>query len=118
MAGPMTPNPTPSRIEEALAFDDVLVVPAYSQVLPASVSTRTRLTRTISLHIPLISSAMDQAERHVLRGYDSVQLAAAIQVHSEFVAHGAICTLVSADAELNAAALAEGLTVENPNAHP
>ena len=47
------------RIEEALAFDDVLVVPAYSQVLPAETSTRTRLTRTIDLHIPLISSAMD-----------------------------------------------------------
>ena len=47
------------RITEALAFDDVLVVPAYSQVLPSSVSTRTRLTRTIDLHIPLISSAMD-----------------------------------------------------------
>src|ERR1700712_2355590 len=50
---------TPSRIEEGLAFDDVLIVPAYSQVLPANVSTRTRLTRTINLHIPLISSAMD-----------------------------------------------------------
>ncbi len=46
-------------IQEALTFDDVLIVPAYSQVLPAEVDTRTRLTRTISLHIPLISSAMD-----------------------------------------------------------
>jgi len=48
-----------SRIMEALAFDDVLLVPAYSQVLPSSTSTRTRLTRTISLNIPLVSSAMD-----------------------------------------------------------
>ncbi len=48
-----------TRIEEALAFDDVLIVPGYSQVLPTSVDTRTRLTRTISLHIPVISSAMD-----------------------------------------------------------
>ena len=47
------------RIEEALAFDDVLMVPAYSQVLPAATDTRTRLTRTISLNIPLISAAMD-----------------------------------------------------------
>ena len=47
------------RIQEALAFDDVLIVPAYSAVLPAETSTRTRLTRTIDLHIPLISSAMD-----------------------------------------------------------
>jgi IMP dehydrogenase len=47
------------RVSEALAFDDVLVVPAYSQVLPSSTDTRTRLTRTISLNIPLISAAMD-----------------------------------------------------------
>ena len=48
-----------SRVTEALAFDDVLLVPAYSQVLPAATNTRTRLTREISLHIPLISAAMD-----------------------------------------------------------
>ena len=53
------PLPTVARVEEALAFDDVLVVPNYSQVLPTSVSTGTRLTRTISLRIPLVSSAMD-----------------------------------------------------------
>jgi IMP dehydrogenase len=47
------------RVTEALAFDDVLVVPAYSQVLPSEASTHTRLTRAISLQIPLISSAMD-----------------------------------------------------------
>ncbi|HEY8289180.1 MAG TPA: IMP dehydrogenase [Acetobacteraceae bacterium] len=47
------------RVEEALAFDDVLVVPAYSQVLPSTTSTATRLTRGISLNIPLISAAMD-----------------------------------------------------------
>ncbi len=48
-----------SRITEALSFDDVLLVPAYSQVLPSATNTRTRLTREISLHIPLISAAMD-----------------------------------------------------------
>ncbi|MDG6095315.1 IMP dehydrogenase [Acetobacter sp. AN02] len=47
------------RITEALAFDDVLVVPASSHVLPAHASTRARLTRTIDLNIPLISAAMD-----------------------------------------------------------
>ncbi|MBB5372290.1 IMP dehydrogenase [Acidocella aromatica] len=47
------------RIAEALAFDDVLLVPAYSQVLPNAVSTTTRLTREISLNIPLVSAAMD-----------------------------------------------------------
>ena len=53
------PLPAVARVEEALAFDDVLVVPNYSQVLPTAVSTGTRLTRGISLHIPLVSSAMD-----------------------------------------------------------
>ena len=47
------------RISEALAFDDILVVPSYSQVLPASTDIRTRLTRAIPLAIPLVSSAMD-----------------------------------------------------------
>ena len=48
-----------SRIAEALAFDDVLLVPGYSQVLPSATDTRTRLTRTIPLNIPIISAAMD-----------------------------------------------------------
>ncbi len=44
---------------EAYAFDDVLLLPAYSQVLPGEADTRTRLTREIALNIPLISAAMD-----------------------------------------------------------
>ncbi len=52
-------SPVIARVEEALAFDDVLVVPNYSQVLPTTVSVETRLTREIKLRIPLISSAMD-----------------------------------------------------------
>ena len=44
---------------EGLTFDDVLLVPAASEVLPAEASTRTRLTRSISLAIPLVSAAMD-----------------------------------------------------------
>src|SRR5277367_4032207 len=50
---------TSSTIREALTFDDVLLVPAASEVLPGFVDTRTRLTRTVELGIPLISSAMD-----------------------------------------------------------
>jgi len=49
----------PPTIEEALAFDDVLLVPGFSSVLPAATDTRTRLTREIALNIPLVSSAMD-----------------------------------------------------------
>ncbi len=47
------------QIREALTFDDVLLVPAASTVLPGQVDTRTRLTKQIELGIPLISSAMD-----------------------------------------------------------
>src|SRR5258707_11343221 len=47
------------QITEAFTFDDVLLVPAASSVLPPDVSTRTRLTKTIELGIPLISAAMD-----------------------------------------------------------
>jgi len=46
-------------VSEALTFDDVLLVPAYSDVVPAHVSTQTRLTRTITLNTPLMSAAMD-----------------------------------------------------------
>jgi IMP dehydrogenase len=45
--------------QEALTFDDVLLLPGYSEVIPSDVSLRTRLTRTIELNIPLVSSAMD-----------------------------------------------------------
>jgi len=47
------------NLPEALTFDDVLLVPAYSEVVPAQVSTQTQLTRNITLNTPLLSSAMD-----------------------------------------------------------
>lgn len=46
-------------VQEALTFDDVLLVPAFSEVLPKDVSLKSRLTREISLNIPLVSAAMD-----------------------------------------------------------
>lgn len=45
--------------QDALTFDDVLLLPAYSEVLPSQVSLTTRLTRNIALNIPLMSAAMD-----------------------------------------------------------
>src|SRR5713226_5918955 len=44
---------------EGLTFDFVLILPAASSVLPRDVSTQTRLTRTITLNIPIVSAAMD-----------------------------------------------------------
>ena len=46
-------------IQEALTFDDVLLIPAHSTILPRDVSLKTQLTRSISLNIPLLSAAMD-----------------------------------------------------------
>ena len=55
-----------SRFREALTFDDVLLVPASSSVLPHEVDTRCRLTRTIELGIPLLSAAMDTVTESAL----------------------------------------------------
>src|SRR3984893_5360348 len=46
-------------LEEALTFDDVLLVPAFSEVLPREVDLSTQITRRIRLNLPLISAAMD-----------------------------------------------------------
>src|SRR4029079_12258299 len=46
-------------LEEALTFDDVLLVPAYSEILPREVDLSTQVTRRIRLNIPMLSAAMD-----------------------------------------------------------
>jgi IMP dehydrogenase len=46
-------------IGEGLTFDDVLMVPAYSEVLPKDVATTSKLSRNIDLNIPIVSAAMD-----------------------------------------------------------
>lgn len=49
----------PETIPEGLTFDDVLLVPAHSAVVPADTDTRSWITRGIGLNIPVVSSAMD-----------------------------------------------------------
>ena len=51
-------------VQEALTFDDVLLVPGYSEVLPKDVSLKTKITKDIELNIPLTSSAMDTVTEH------------------------------------------------------
>src|SRR5437764_2460922 len=46
-------------VPEALTFDDVLLLPARSDVVPATVSTATKVSRNLTLNIPIVSSAMD-----------------------------------------------------------
>src|ERR1700757_4887391 len=53
-------------IPEVLTFDDALLLPARSEVLPAEADTRTRLTRAIPLNVPIVSAAMDTvSESHL-----------------------------------------------------
>ena len=56
----MAPSETPTHtIIDALTFDDVLLQPAHSEVLPAEVDISSQFTREISLKLPLVSAAMD-----------------------------------------------------------
>jgi IMP dehydrogenase len=56
----------PMKIREALTFDDVLLQPARSAILPADTNVKTRLTRSLDLNVPLISAAMDTVTEHRL----------------------------------------------------
>ena len=71
---------------------------------------------TVEITPLLLSVAMSLATKHTLRGYDAVQLAASLEANDEIIANGlAPLTVVSADTDLNKAAQAEGLNIENPN---
>jgi predicted nucleic acid-binding protein len=74
--------------------------------------------RIIEITPALIEAAMSLAEAHAIRGYDAVQLAAALELHAECLAAGTPLTLISSDGMLNTAAAAEGVTVADPNSHP
>src|ERR1700755_1072225 len=55
----MATNPTSKNFIEGLTFDDVLLVPAFSEILPRDVEIKTKLTRDITLNVPMLSAAMD-----------------------------------------------------------
>src|SRR3982751_6601905 len=56
----------PKIISDGITFDDVLLIPAYSDFIPTDADTRTRLTRAIELNIPLISAPMDTVTESAL----------------------------------------------------
>src|ERR1700760_3041016 len=56
------------EIRQALTFDDVMLVPAASEIMPGETDTRTRLTREIELGIPLVSAAMDTVTERAQTG--------------------------------------------------
>ena len=75
------------------------------------------LYQHVAVNEGVVQRAMLLAQRHGLRGYDAVQLAAGTILNDRSQAAGVSFLFVSADAALNAAAAVEGLQVENPNLH-
>ena len=61
------------QIREALTFDDVLLVPAASTVLPSTADVTTHVTRSIRMNIPLLSSAMDTVTETAWLTYKTVR---------------------------------------------
>ena len=59
-------NQSPKIQQEALTYDDVLMLPAYSEILPYEVSTKTKLTKNVELNIPLVAAAMDTVSEYEL----------------------------------------------------
>lgn len=72
-------------IKEAITFDDVLLVPAYSEVIPNEVNLETKLTNKIKLNIPFMSASMDTVTEH--------QMAIAMARQGELVSFIRICPL-------------------------
>ena len=60
------PLDTSKFLFEALTYDDVLLLPAYSEILPRDTNTSTYLTKNIKLNIPLVSAAMDTVSEYRL----------------------------------------------------
>ena len=79
---------------EALTFDDVLLIPAYSDVLPREVDLSTRVTRDITLRIPLLSAAMDTVTESGLAICLALQGGMADNLGSRFQTAVTVCHLL------------------------
>lgn len=92
--------------------------PAAAAVLSQFHSDYANQYRIITISNTVISRAMSLAESYALRGYDAVQLAGAVETNLRRLMLGATpLTLLTADAELFAAGVAEGLPTDDPNSH-
>ena len=80
--------------KEGLTFDDVLLVPAESRVLPNDVSTATRLTRELTIEIPIVSAAMSPFASRISKACAAISAASSLRP---------ICTRISAKYVLVAA---------------
>jgi len=105
-SSPDGPATNDRRIRDALTFDDVLLAPAHSEVLPAHTDITGQLTRNISLRLPLISAAMDTVTEHQL-AIAMAQLGGIGVVHKNF-------TIEAQAAEVAAVKRFEAGMVVNP----
>ena len=124
-------NPALNNLFYVARITGVEVVAALARRARSANLTQANATRTIAQfksdfdtavrHIEITSaltiSAMQLAERHVLRGYDVVQLAAALEVSHALARAQTPLTFIAADKDLLAAASIEGLNAEDPNNH-
>src|SRR5690606_41262363 len=83
-------------LQKALTFDDVLLVPAYSDILPKDTSLATRLTRNITLNIPLLSAAMDTVTE-VRLAFTMAQEGGIGIIHKNLTAREQACELANVE---------------------
>ena len=71
-------------VMDGLTFDDVLLIPAYSEVLPKTVELKTRFSRNIELNIPFVTAAMDTVTESAMAIADSVTVSMAAVTNGMF----------------------------------
>lgn len=111
---------TPVEVTAAVARRQRLgsIQPADASAALSELRTDLRsLLLVTQLTSGMIDSAMRLAERHALRGYDALQLAVALEVSARADTVGLPFVVISSDIELNDAARANGLAVDDPNHH-
>ena len=72
-------------VGEGLTYDDVLLVPAYSEVLPSEVSLKTKFSRNIDLNIPIVSAAMDTVTESKMAIAMAILLSVTVSIAAETI---------------------------------